>query len=388
MKTIRFLVVTVIVASSFFLSSCSKEKELLGDLATDSPKPFTQDEVEHFLNEYLSEKAEILITGKIPETFCPKFESNDECRKVADAILDRRSFLSGVGFSYLEYNGKVSISELETSDHVSFQVGAYEYSELKTNDVDIVEGQAIITKEQLPFRALLKNVGGVLKLVSEERIHDYQNADSDGTSTNAPLSGMLDYEPGSSKTQYTYNKTTAKNYAVQWVGSLTSPMSSTGYNPAYRSYSPTDCANFISQCLANGGWSFRNAYSTPTATGSWWYSNNNNTGDTYSWKKAHALNAFVNFTGRGVLKNNVLDLGIGDIVFANWISDWTNCTCDSEWDHAMIITSLGTNTVYLTYHSNNRLNKNFYDFIYDSRCLKNGVYTSPNLNRWRLNTSG
>ncbi len=41
-----------------------------------------------------------------------------------------------------------------------------------------------------------------------------------------------------------YNPNSAVTYAYNWYNS---------FNPAYNSYDPNDCANFVSQCLKAGG---------------------------------------------------------------------------------------------------------------------------------------
>lgn len=49
-----------------------------------------------------------------------------------------------------------------------------------------------------------------------------------------------------------YNRVAARDYARRFAGEP-GTMSTKGYNTAYQSFNPNDCANFISQCLRAGG---------------------------------------------------------------------------------------------------------------------------------------
>lgn len=125
-------------------------------------------------------------------------------------------------------------------------------------------------------------------------------------------------------------------------------------NTNYRDFSANggggDCTNFASQALYNGKWTMISGfYQLETA---WWY---NTLTQSYTWINAHKWNTFTRNRPRAVFKAYVSDLVPGDILQADWDKDGII-------DHTMIVTKKDNNgTIYLTYHTNNTVDRSFWD---------------------------
>lgn len=169
----------------------------------------------------------------------------------------------------------------------------------------------------------------------------------------------------------TYARTTTKNYARNYTIHNNS-IACNGYNNTqYKCLSPNDCANLVSQSLYAGGMPFANPYNNSTSSSSWWYKNNGTsttTDDTYSisWSTANGLYNHLISSGRGVVTINLQSMNIGDVVFAKWVQKSSgSCYYNSTYDHAMVVTGLvysgsSITDLLLTYHTNDRRDKNLY----------------------------
>ncbi|MDF1498258.1 MAG: amidase domain-containing protein [Patescibacteria group bacterium] len=150
---------------------------------------------------------------------------------------------------------------------------------------------------------------------------------------------------------YIYNRQTTVNYAIA-NGEKNVPGS------WYFNTGGGDCTNFVSHSLKAGGW-------TQRKTGMIWYY------DSYlwrqysnSWTSVEQFRDFVILSGRGreipFSRSDVwtrpTQFTVGDVMQADW-------TSDGKWDHSMIITKIDGTDVYVTYHSNNRVNKKVSDLI-------------------------
>lgn len=141
-------------------------------------------------------------------------------------------------------------------------------------------------------------------------------------------------------------------------------------NGYYRVFEDNDCTNFISQVVYAGGWQF-----TPgrdDADPARWYYARLTTGpdhtfDSWSrtWSAAENFYQFaVNHSRRVATLPGVYDLLPSDILQAVWDGNTTH-----NMDHTMFVTDKRINDagwlteVYLTYHSNNTLNKPFQDIL-------------------------
>jgi hypothetical protein len=140
----------------------------------------------------------------------------------------------------------------------------------------------------------------------------------------------------------TVNRSAVASYATTYWSS---------YNRSYRSFSPTDCTNFVSQAVRAGGWPDVPGWyrSTPY----WWY---NALNQTWTWVNAHYWALFTYNRPRGSIARYVSDLRVGDVLEADW-------DADGNIDHAMVVTAKTGTEVYLTYHSNNTKNKPFRELL-------------------------
>jgi len=171
----------------------------------------------------------------------------------------------------------------------------------------------------------------------------------------------------------TLSRSAIVNYALKYWGS--GMYDNRGYNTAYRTFT-NDCTNFISQGVANGGWTAVTGwYQSDDA---WWYTFYPfplAPGQSYTWAGAQNWSNFVARRGRGYLVSTMSELSPGDVLQI----DFQN---DSHIDHSMIVTAKDSKgTIYLTYHTVNYKNREFFEM---DRVIKK---TSPNVKywRWKLN---
>ena len=139
-------------------------------------------------------------------------------------------------------------------------------------------------------------------------------------------------------TSGTLNRTAVVDYALKYWKD---------YNPDYRSWS-ADCTNFVSQAMRAGGWPDESGlYLNAKA---WWY---NLANQSRSWINVSFFNDFtLDYSGRGVELSDPIGLLTGEVLQVDFEDD-------NEKDHSMIVTSRGTGDIYLTYHSNDTLNRSY-----------------------------
>lgn len=154
----------------------------------------------------------------------------------------------------------------------------------------------------------------------------------------------------------TYNRNGAIAYASQWCNS---------HNPAYPFYDGTDgntdCANFVSQCMHEGGGMPMKDTTTNNAYDSWYYYGSSNRSS--SWTGAHSLRLFVKYNtacyprmGYTFLSNSqVGQLQAGDLVFA-LNNDGTNKANRSA-RHVAMVSYVSGNTIYVYAHSSPKNNQ-------------------------------
>ncbi|HEX8706817.1 MAG TPA: amidase domain-containing protein [Pyrinomonadaceae bacterium] len=150
-----------------------------------------------------------------------------------------------------------------------------------------------------------------------------------------------------------FNRTAAVDYATAHA---LSP------NPAYYTFS-NDCTNFVSQCMYTGGWQmvgFGAGFGRADPN-NWYYSCISSFGQpvaSYSWGGAYNFNVFILNAGRVDGVPYYTDLQPGDIIACDWDTLNGPHQPDGRIDHWVIITGKDTDgNVYVSYHSNNRLNK-------------------------------
>ena len=170
------------------------------------------------------------------------------------------------------------------------------------------------------------------------------------------------------KAQGTLNRASAVSYALKWTDNTGSGTSTVSYNNAvYKSYPSKDCANYCSQCLKAGGWTYESPYKNSTSTSVWWYNNLNTptkTSDDYAsntWVGANALFSYVvpsKATSTSTVQAHAGSIGLADLL---WIPKTGAKT------HVMITTSLASSSIagggsyfyiYISGHTNNRKNYN------------------------------
>jgi Putative amidase domain len=126
------------------------------------------------------------------------------------------------------------------------------------------------------------------------------------------------------------------------------------YNSSYRSWSGADCTNFASQSLYAGGWVHKTGWYLSRSY--WWY---NSVNQTRTWINADYIFDFTSNSSRGYTVASTSDLQLGDMVSADWDKDGII-------DHSMIVTYKSGSYIYLSYHSNDTLNKYFGDLPSDA----------------------
>lgn len=160
---------------------------------------------------------------------------------------------------------------------------------------------------------------------------------------------------GCSTASAVYDRDKAVSYATHWA--------KTPNSNQYHVF-PTDCANFVSQCLYAGGWQETGSYDDYLSPDAWYY-------DYYTWPArwckgysrtwavANDMTNFLNrhperaYSKRYIFESERKAWGqrhrVGDVVVADWEGD-------GYYDHAMIITKVKPTEIYLSYHTPNKSN--------------------------------
>jgi hypothetical protein len=147
-----------------------------------------------------------------------------------------------------------------------------------------------------------------------------------------------------------YIRYAAVRYATKWALSR---------NPAYKNFSAAaggggDCSNFVSQCLAAGGWQMIPGGKRDADA---WYCDDNDGDNSNTWSSAQWLYWFLDRSPRTTALDDKDDLALGDIVMLQGPGF-------SHPDHAMMVTWItGVCTpegerkqICLSYHSTDKLN--------------------------------
>lgn len=176
---------------------------------------------------------------------------------------------------------------------------------------------------------------------------------------------------------YSYDGDDAASYALSHTNSSGMTISRTNYNNLYLDWADdlADCANFVSQCLKEGGFAHKYPYSYSTSLYAWWYCQGASTNvypsdraDDYtskSWVKADYLRKFLILT-YGVSRSTLYSLsgysswktGLnkGDLIFFDNYGDGVS-------NHVMIVTYVSSNTVRVSGHTSNDYNINLQDVV-------------------------
>ena len=183
-----------------------------------------------------------------------------------------------------------------------------------------------------------------------------------------------------------YDKGRAVNYARSHANA---------YNyPVYPAFTQ-DCANFVSQCLSNGGWTPK--YDRNPAY-DWWYGGYSNGFWSYSqaWSVAHLLFNFTLNTNRGTVigqgvKSNrgaYNSLEPGDLIFCDWYKTVNGKQAQGEdgWiDHVYIVTGKDSRGILVSAHTTNRLDLPFQS-VFDDPKVNQGLGDSGRFYYVRMRT--
>jgi hypothetical protein len=135
------------------------------------------------------------------------------------------------------------------------------------------------------------------------------------------------------------------------------------YNTKYRTEG-NDCTNFASQALYAGGWSMQSGWYQSDSV--WWYNFSAflSPYHSYTWAGAHNFFWFTYGRPRALLTTTMSQLQPGDILQVDWNDAKGNKTPDGHIDHTMIVTAKNSKgEIFLTYHSNNNLNRPFTELL-------------------------
>jgi Putative amidase domain len=136
----------------------------------------------------------------------------------------------------------------------------------------------------------------------------------------------------------TYDRKAAVAYAQKWCESA---------NPAFPSpgkFGNTDCTNFVSQCLYEGGWQLVDGWVGNRSDNSrWWFGGSFGTTTSYSWGAAENLRQFCKLSKRTSIARGVLDVQPGDILFFVEQGNMAG--------HVAMVTATATNDVIICQHS-------------------------------------
>ncbi|GLY04083.1 MULTISPECIES: amidase domain-containing protein [Actinoplanes] len=122
-------------------------------------------------------------------------------------------------------------------------------------------------------------------------------------------------------------------------------------NKDYRDFTKKggDCTNFVSQALRAGGW--KNDTGWYRSDKNWWY---NWANQTYTWTSAERWSRFA--PRRTKALTNVWQLSLADVLQVDF-------NRDGRIDHTTIVTKVTKKEIYLSYHTNNTLDKPLSSFL-------------------------
>lgn len=131
-----------------------------------------------------------------------------------------------------------------------------------------------------------------------------------------------------------------------------------------------DCTNFVSQAMAAGGWAQvflgdLDAFTQRSNPAVWFY---NSVSQSYTWINAGYFFNFIRDRPRARTIGRVADLIPGDVISVDFDPGANNGI-----DHTMVVSKKANDgTIYLAYHTNNTLDKTFYQFWKESEAQSAG----------------
>lgn len=241
--------------------------------------------IDEYLNLKIADKDELAVLLPISMYSI----SSEESVFITDVLNRNEAFdnfetLTGVEFVNVEIGSVVREIILQTEDMVT--VNVYE-----TTVIEYYAAEGITVTDVMGYgtdhEITLAVIGGEYQVVSDSYddrlITGNCSSDMIGTELVADLciSGNLELEENGQEVMSlnyiisdSYNVTAAINYANQWCGvseayknfnvsdGYVGDESTDLYNNDYAQYAGSDCANFVSQCLAAGNFTVPSAYWT------------------------------------------------------------------------------------------------------------------------------
>lgn len=181
-----------------------------------------------------------------------------------------------------------------------------------------------------------------------------------------------------------YNRIAAVKYALKWTD-YSGNCSSNSYNPEYNAFS-LDCANFVSQCLKEGG--FTNDYYGSSSCLNWYYNNGNSYSNT--WSTANGLKRYLYDCGGYTTVVSTEDLWNGNNIEKGDPFFIASVPAQGEgpyYHHSVIITEVKNGwDVRYSAHCNNRKNRTMhhsstpYDFWFNQKWTR-GFHINQ-VNNW------
>ena len=292
-------------------------------------------------------------------------------------LHDRREVLYDNDVWYTDYENEITLIDAEFVGNTAI-LTVEEYTKLDYGQTD--EDGPDYTAWRVERVFTFERTDSGWTLISQELLNDNAPAPSNeptGVSKNTMVTAFARAEQLSEKSESdaavrmmneqltsntrsggTYSGEDAADYAIEWWDDR---------NPDYRSFD-ADCTNFVSQAMYAGGWTqVEGLYLNASA---WWY---NALNQSRSWINVSYWHDFANvYSGRTYILNNPKNLYVGDVLQA----DFEN---DNSKDHTMIVTDRSSNDVFLTYHSNDTINKSYNELLAaypDAEWIPHLVYDS------------
>jgi hypothetical protein len=303
----------------------------------------TEDTLRAIAEASVAAQNQVLVTGDIKGTL----ENDPLAPFYRDAIWDRlvyaqnqQAALAAHRLGYMSFNTQWTVNDTELAG-VTATVKATEYTVLKFDVANVNHGSPPTTEYVQEHIFTFISREGQWTLVSDQLLNipgpSVPTAEERaiGPVPSNPLSLDRPINP-----EAQLNRNAIVSYAYTYWQN---------YNPSYRRFDNYgqggDCTNFVSQALRAGGWPDVTGWYQSTSA--WWY---NYLNQTYTWINAHYWWWFTHDRPRGFITDSDRNLLVGDILQIDF-------NRDGYIDHSMIVTYKDSNDLYLTYHTNDTLNR-------------------------------
>jgi hypothetical protein len=286
--------------------------------------------------------------------------------RIAD-LRDRRRVLAEHGLAYTTAKTELTVESVEVSDDTAI-LTATETAELTLTER--ATGAVVTTTVfSVPHRFELARENGAWRLVGDTAAPEFVALpqEADAPALHGPTDGpIVDGAIVANAAVPRLNRSKVVSYALSYVGK--NRTGTVGYNGAYRAFS-SDCTNFVSQALYDGGWTQVTGFYTSSSA--WWY---NWANQSRPWINAQQWAEFTQSRPRGYLVSTIGQLQLGDILQADFDDRY-------PMEHSTIVTGKDSaGTPLLTYHSENNKNVSFWEF--DRRVKLS--YKNVRYYRWHL----